>query len=173
MTRPTRARGQHYMLRWGQLLWIYWDAGRAKIRDPLRGWSFEGNALDAYLRHTFVGETTRSLLGDRGVRCATVVVPYVEAFAPVVACAAFYLERDRLRRVASSTIVLLHAGIGLSMNGAGLLSAFACAAWLFVEPPLPSKGRKVSSYRDWCGVFVIVLFSFGSNSARRPRHGFM
>ena len=34
--------------------------GPAKIRDPLRGWSFEGNALDAYLRHTFVGETTRS-----------------------------------------------------------------------------------------------------------------
>jgi len=48
------------------------------------------------------------------------------------------------------------------MNGAGLLSAFACAAWLFVEPPPQAKGRKQSSYRDWCGVFVIVLFSFGS-----------
>jgi hypothetical protein len=162
LAKPTRARTALYILRWGQLLWIYWDAGRAKIRDPLHGWSFEGNALDAYLRHTFVGETTRSLLGDRGVRYATIVVPYVEAFAPVVACAAFYLEWHRLRRVASATIVLLHAGIGLSMNGAGLLSAFACAAWLFVEPPLPAKEQKRASYRDWCGVVVIVLFSFGS-----------
>ena len=162
LAKPTRARTPLYILRWGQLLWIYWDAGRAKIRDPQHGWSFEGNALDAYLRHTFVGETTRSLLGDRGVRYATIVVPYVEAFAPVVACAAFYLEWHRLRRVASATIVLLHAGIGLSMNGAGLLSAFACAAWLFVEPPLPSKEQKRASYRDWCGVVVIVLFSLGS-----------
>jgi hypothetical protein len=162
LATPTRARTASYILRWGQLLWIYWDAGRAKIRDPLRGWSFEGNALDAYLRHTFVGETTRTLLGDRGVRYGTVVVPYIEAFAPVVACTAFYLGRRRVQRVACATIVLLHAGIGLSMNGAGLLSAFACAAWLFVEPPLPSKGRKASSYREWCGVVVIVLFSGAS-----------
>lgn len=162
MARPTLARRATYILRWGQVLWIYLDAGLAKLNDPSRGWSFDGNALDAYLRHTFVGETTRYLLGGTGVRYATVIVPYVETFAPLLACAGFYLGFQGLRRVASTTILLLHAGIGLSMNGAGLLSAFACGAWLFVEPPLPAKGRKVSSYRDWGGVIVVLLFSAGS-----------
>ena len=87
--------------------------------------------------------------------------PHVEAFAPVVACAAFYLGRDRIFRVASMTIVLLHAGIGLSMNGAGLLSAFGVRGVALRRTSTPSKGRKQSSYRDWCGVFLIVLFSLG------------
>eukprot|EP00629_Pelagomonadales_sp_RCC1024_P001010 CAMPEP_0119296566 /NCGR_PEP_ID=MMETSP1329-20130426/50637_1 /TAXON_ID=114041 /ORGANISM="Genus nov. species nov., Strain RCC1024" /LENGTH=291 /DNA_ID=CAMNT_0007297501 /DNA_START=254 /DNA_END=1126 /DNA_ORIENTATION=+ len=37
-----------------QLVWIYLDAGLAKLRDPERGWSAAAGrpALDAYLRHT-------------------------------------------------------------------------------------------------------------------------
>ena len=135
------------------------------------GWARDAAtpALDAYLRHTLVGEALRSLLGPSGLRALTPTVPLVELGAAPVAfvAAAFLGGRARVEWAAISSVLAMHAGIGLCMNGAGLLSLFAAAAWLPALPlrddPEVGKGkprrRAASTAADWLRVAGLAAFA--------------
>ena len=156
-----------------QLTWIYWDAGVAKWTDPDRGWSWAAPtpALDAYLRHTPFGETARALLGAGGLRALTPAVPLVELCAPTLACVGACGGWRRLEWAAVAAVAAMHLGIGLAMNGAGLLSLFAAAAWLFalpLDPPAKRSRRDASSTSgDWARVLVLAAFGAACLSHER------
>ena len=143
-----------------QLAWIYWDAGYAKRADPDRGWASDARvpALDAYLRHTAVGEALRALLGPRGLRAVTPTVPLVELGAPLLCAVGALAGSTTVQWAAIGAVVAMHAGIGAAMNGAGLLSVFAAAAWLPALPLGPPAAPARSTRRD--GLRVLVLLAF-------------
>lgn len=140
-----------------QMMWIYADAGWAKAMDP--GWSNQTAAvtpaLDAYVRHTPTARIVRAVIGRRGLRVLTPLVPFVElVFAPfaVVFCP----------RIGLSVLSLFHLGIGLCMNGAALLSTAAVVAWL---PLLEKRSRKRGV--PWMLALVGVACAYSGFSGRR------
>ncbi|KAJ1458506.1 hypothetical protein M885DRAFT_614358 [Pelagophyceae sp. CCMP2097] len=122
-----------------QLVWVYFDAGWAKVHSV--GWSSQAPglpALDAYMRHTPAALLLRKyLLSDALLRRATPLVPLVELAAPLAAQALALLRRvfgggvlRSLEAACVAVVVSLHVGIGLTMNGSALLSLAAAVAWV-------------------------------------------
>ena len=118
-----------------QLVWIYIDAGGGKLLDPDGAWALGAPvpALEPMLLHTRIGRTVRTILGPL-VRPFSASVAWVELLVPLIALLAAARGAPRVQAACAATMVGLHAGIGLCVNNAAILSTVASAVWLLYCP---------------------------------------
>lgn len=131
-----------------QLLVIYTDAGYFKAIDPARAWSVTAPvaALDTYMRHTWLAQNVRHLLGATGLRLAGAATVGIELFVPWVIF--FVAPTLGIRRFLIAIVCSLHVGIALTMRNTTLLSAAAIIAWIPFWDMLPaSREARRSSAR--------------------------
>ena len=85
------------------------------------------------LLHTRVGRAVRAILGLL-VRPFSASVAWVELLVLLVALLAAARGAPRVQAACAATMVGLHAGIGLCVNNAAILSTVASAVWLLFCP---------------------------------------
>lgn len=120
-----------------QIVWIYLDAGWGKAADAEGAWLLSASvpALETMLLHTPVGRGLRALLQPvDGVRNLTASVVWAECALPPLALLCAGVGLPRLQVACAALMVSMHAGIGLCMNNALLLSFVAAVAWAAFIP---------------------------------------
>ena len=159
-----------------QLVWIYIDAGGGKLLDADGAWALGAPvpALEPMLLHTRVGRTVRAILGPL-VRPFSASVAWVELLVPLIALLAAARGAPRVQAACAATMVGLHAGIGLCVNNAAILSTVASAVWLLFcpaeiwdaigatrppppkAPPSPPRVRRVTAASAVLGAFAAAV----------------